>query len=63
VVNSVIDAVRHLGVRDIQMPCSPQTVWRAINAAQGQVKSTSQGATETAAGGGLGSIDASGGAR
>ncbi|WP_426565606.1 xanthine dehydrogenase family protein molybdopterin-binding subunit [Angustibacter sp. McL0619] len=30
VVNSVIDAVRHLGVSDIEMPLSPQRVWRAI---------------------------------
>ncbi|MGH3980361.1 MAG: xanthine dehydrogenase family protein molybdopterin-binding subunit [Pseudonocardiaceae bacterium] len=63
VVNAVIDAVRHLGVRDVEMPCSPQTVWRAINSARGEVKSGSAGATGTAAGGGLGSIDAAGGAR
>ncbi len=30
VVNAIIDAVRHLGVTDIQMPCTPQRVWRAI---------------------------------
>jgi carbon-monoxide dehydrogenase large subunit len=30
VVNAVIDAVRHLGVRDIAMPCTPERVWRAI---------------------------------
>ena len=30
VVNAVIDAVRHLGVDDIEMPCSPMRVWRAI---------------------------------
>ncbi|HEY5855857.1 MAG TPA: xanthine dehydrogenase family protein molybdopterin-binding subunit [Aldersonia sp.] len=35
VVNSVIDAVRHLGVADIEMPCSPMRVWKAIQAAQG----------------------------
>ncbi len=34
VVNAVIDAVRHLGVRDIQMPCSPERVWRAIQDAR-----------------------------
>jgi carbon-monoxide dehydrogenase large subunit len=33
VVNAIIDAVRHLGVNDIQMPCSPERVWRAINSA------------------------------
>jgi aerobic carbon-monoxide dehydrogenase large subunit len=33
VQNAVIDAVAHLGVRHIDMPTSPQRVWRAINAA------------------------------
>lgn len=63
VVNAVIDALRHVGVTDIQMPCSPQRVWRAVQAARGAAKSTSEHATESAAGGGLGSIDAEGGAR
>ncbi|PFG67993.1 carbon-monoxide dehydrogenase large subunit [Propionibacteriaceae bacterium ES.041] len=31
VVNAVLDAVRHLGVKDIQMPCTPERVWKAIN--------------------------------
>ncbi len=30
IVNGVIDALRHLGVRDITMPCSPHRVWQAI---------------------------------
>ena len=30
VVNAVVDAVRQLGVNDIQMPCTPERVWRAI---------------------------------
>ncbi|KQX67043.1 xanthine dehydrogenase family protein molybdopterin-binding subunit [Angustibacter sp. Root456] len=30
VVNSVVDALRHLGVKDVEMPMSPQRVWRAI---------------------------------
>ncbi|MET3804310.1 carbon-monoxide dehydrogenase large subunit [Nakamurella sp. UYEF19] len=34
VVNAVIDAVRHLGVKDVEMPCSPQRVWRAIQDAR-----------------------------
>ncbi|ACV80436.1 xanthine dehydrogenase family protein molybdopterin-binding subunit [Nakamurella multipartita] len=33
VVNAVIDAIRHLGVADVTMPCTPQTVWRALQAA------------------------------
>ncbi len=28
--NAVIDAVSHLGVRHIDMPCTPERVWRAI---------------------------------
>ncbi|HEX6255122.1 MAG TPA: xanthine dehydrogenase family protein molybdopterin-binding subunit [Euzebyales bacterium] len=30
VVNAVLDAVRHLGVTHIEMPCSPERVWRAL---------------------------------
>ena len=33
VVNAVVDAVRHLGVHDIQMPCTPERVWRALRGA------------------------------
>lgn len=31
VVNAVVDAIRHLGIDDIQMPCTPERVWRAIH--------------------------------
>ncbi len=31
VVNAIVDAVRHFGVDDILMPCTPERVWRAIN--------------------------------
>ncbi len=31
VVNAIVDAVRHFGVNDIQMPCTPERVWNAIN--------------------------------
>ncbi|WP_020387576.1 xanthine dehydrogenase family protein molybdopterin-binding subunit [Kribbella catacumbae] len=34
VVNAVIDAVRHLGVSDIAMPCTPYRVWKALKSAQ-----------------------------
>ncbi|HSF97646.1 MAG TPA: molybdopterin cofactor-binding domain-containing protein, partial [Ornithinibacter sp.] len=33
VVNAIVDAVRHLGVNDIQMPCTPERVWKAIQSA------------------------------
>lgn len=35
VVNAVVDAVRQFGVNDIQMPCTPERVWRAIHAHDG----------------------------
>lgn len=33
--NAVIDAVAHLGVRHIDMPCTAEKVWRAIQGASG----------------------------
>ncbi|MBM7771563.1 carbon-monoxide dehydrogenase large subunit [Actinokineospora baliensis] len=56
VVNAVVDAVRHYGVNDIQMPCTPMRVWTAINGGP-----TDAGGLGGEAGGGLGSIDTSGG--
>ncbi len=32
VVNAVVDALRPLGVTDVPMPCTPERVWRAIQA-------------------------------
>ncbi len=32
VVNAIVDAVRHLGVDDLVMPCTPERVWKAIQA-------------------------------
>jgi carbon-monoxide dehydrogenase large subunit len=34
IVNGVLDAVRHLGVKDIKMPCSPSRVWAALEEAK-----------------------------
>ncbi|MFC8501474.1 xanthine dehydrogenase family protein molybdopterin-binding subunit [Pedococcus sp. NPDC057267] len=36
VVNAVVDALRPLGIHDIQMPCTPERVWRAIRSAGGE---------------------------
>jgi carbon-monoxide dehydrogenase large subunit len=33
VQNAVVDALAHLGVRHVDMPCTPERVWRAIGAA------------------------------
>ncbi|MGI8973823.1 MAG: xanthine dehydrogenase family protein molybdopterin-binding subunit [Gaiella sp.] len=34
VINAVVDALAHLGVTDIQMPATPERVWRAIEEAK-----------------------------
>jgi carbon-monoxide dehydrogenase large subunit len=36
VVNAIVDAVRHMGVNDIEMPCSPMRVWSAIRSGGAQ---------------------------
>jgi carbon-monoxide dehydrogenase large subunit len=59
VVNAVIDAVRHFGVDDIEMPLTPMRVWHAMQ--HGTTDAGGPGRGE--AGGGLGSIDATGGAQ
>jgi carbon-monoxide dehydrogenase large subunit len=38
VVNAVVDALRPLGVDDVEMPCTPMHVWQAIGAASGGAK-------------------------
>jgi aerobic carbon-monoxide dehydrogenase large subunit len=38
VVDAVIDALRPLGVTDVQMPCTSERVWRAINEAKGAAR-------------------------
>lgn len=56
IVNGVIDAIRHLGVKQVEMPCTAQRVWRAIQEAKGA--STQETPTDThSPGAGLGSID------
>jgi carbon-monoxide dehydrogenase large subunit len=34
VINAVLDALSHLGVKDVQMPATPERVWRAIEEAK-----------------------------
>ncbi|GAA1343602.1 xanthine dehydrogenase family protein molybdopterin-binding subunit [Saccharothrix algeriensis] len=57
VVNAVVDAVRHLGVTDVEMPCTPMRVWKALQGRRADVPTT------PGAGGGLGSTDTRGGAQ
>jgi carbon-monoxide dehydrogenase large subunit len=35
VVNAVVDALSPLGVRHIEMPCTPSRVWRAMQGDSG----------------------------
>lgn len=44
VVNAVVDAIRHLGINDIQMPCTPERVWRAIHDVGGSGTTDTEGA-------------------
>ena len=34
VINAIVDALRPMGINDMLMPATPETVWRAIQAAQ-----------------------------
>jgi carbon-monoxide dehydrogenase large subunit len=34
VINAIVDALAELGVRHIEMPATPERVWRAIQAGQ-----------------------------
>jgi carbon-monoxide dehydrogenase large subunit len=34
VINAIVDALSELGVRHIEMPASPERVWRAIRGAR-----------------------------
>jgi aerobic carbon-monoxide dehydrogenase large subunit len=43
VVNAIVDAVRHLGVRDVEMPCTPQRVWHAISDSQSSTGGSAAG--------------------
>jgi aerobic carbon-monoxide dehydrogenase large subunit len=44
VVNAVVDALRPFGIRDVEMPCSPERVWRAIEKARGGAATGTGGA-------------------
>lgn len=46
--NAVVDAVRHLGVRHIQLPLSPMTVWSAIVDAKDNTRRTGEPARSEA---------------
>jgi carbon-monoxide dehydrogenase large subunit len=33
--NALVDALAHLGIRDLKMPATPEVIWRAIRVARG----------------------------
>jgi carbon-monoxide dehydrogenase large subunit len=49
VVNAIVDALRPYGINDIQMPATPERVWRAV--AEGRAKSGRHAAGTNAYGG------------
>jgi carbon-monoxide dehydrogenase large subunit len=44
VVNAIVDAIRSFGVDDVQMPCTPERVWKAIHSRDGGGGSPTEGA-------------------
>jgi aerobic carbon-monoxide dehydrogenase large subunit len=46
VVNAIVDALRPMGINDIQMPCTPERVWRAIQSAGSQQEAATTGAAQ-----------------
>jgi aerobic carbon-monoxide dehydrogenase large subunit len=56
IVNGVLDAIRHLGVTQVEMPCTSQRVWRALQDAKGVATQETPVDTHSP-GAGLGSID------
>jgi carbon-monoxide dehydrogenase large subunit len=61
VVAAVVDAVRQFGVNDIQMPCTPERVWRAVHGVGGAA-GADRAATGTVAYGGPQTATTAGGA-
>ena len=51
VVNAIVDALRPFGVTDVQMPCTPERVWRAIQEARGASPESPAAATPASASG------------
>jgi len=35
VANALVDALAHLGIRHVEMPATPERLWRAIRQANG----------------------------
>jgi aerobic carbon-monoxide dehydrogenase large subunit len=47
VVNAIVDALRPLGVTEVVMPCTPERVWRAIEAARGSAAGSAASAADS----------------
>jgi hypothetical protein len=42
VINAIVDALAELGVRHIEMPATPERVWRAIRAGRSAAATTAE---------------------
>ncbi len=42
VVNAIVDALRPMGIHDVEMPCTPERVWRAVQGAGGATTGAAQ---------------------
>jgi carbon-monoxide dehydrogenase large subunit len=51
VMNAIVDALSGLGVHDVAMPASPNTVWNAINAARSNSANPTASSTTSPNGG------------
>jgi carbon-monoxide dehydrogenase large subunit len=60
VVNAIVDALRPRGVNDIDMPCTPERVWRAANADAGGGGGASDDAAANDVGARFGAVDGPG---
>jgi carbon-monoxide dehydrogenase large subunit len=40
-INAIVDALSEFGVRHVEMPATPQRIWRAIREAQGLMPASS----------------------
>jgi aerobic carbon-monoxide dehydrogenase large subunit len=48
VVNAIVDALRPLGVNDVQMPCTPERIWQAVQASTHAIQASTHAETGVA---------------
>jgi carbon-monoxide dehydrogenase large subunit len=60
VVNAVVDALKPWGVQDVQMPCTPERIWRAVAEGVGGAAAADRAAEGTVAYGGASTASSDG---